>query len=257
MIPGHLEKEPSGTHLAGSHARGPLGIQNTLSSLAALVATVSRMHLSRVLGVGFFAVIGTAACHSTRVRPVGALPRIDTLPSQIVDTIGAFRILVQRPADAAMLRLVKIAEGVRVPTDSVLRLAKHNGHPVPADSVANLWWYAAPDGIRIPYGVTGDAVRYYIAASADFRENRGRGSTGLRMHSTRFEYRATVEHVDSITIEGRTLSGVHVVRLSLAWANWCGDLCGVTFRKERVVALSITGEVLAVEGDGPTRWLIL
>jgi hypothetical protein len=257
VISGYLEKKPSGTHLAGSHARGPLGIQNTLSSLAALVATVSRMHLSRVLGVGFFAVIATGACHSTRVRPVGALPRIDTLPSQIVDTIGAFRILVQRPADAAMLRLVKIAEGVRVPTDSVLRLAKHNGHPVPADSVANLWWYGAPDGIRIPYGVTGDAVRYYIATSADFRDNRGRGSTGLRMHSTRFEYRATIEQVDSITVGGRRLSGVHVVWLSLSWASWCGDLCGISFRKERVVALSITGDVLAVEGDGPTQWMIL
>jgi len=215
------------------------------------------MHRTRVLGICFFAVITTVGCHSTRASPGATLPHIDTLPSQIADTIGAFRILVQRPSDAAMLRLVKIAESVRVPTDSVLRLAQHNGHPVPADSLANLWWYAAPDGIRIPYGVTGDAVRYYIETSADLRKNRGRGSSGLRMHSTRFEYRATIEHVDSITVAGRTLSGAHVVRLSLRWESWCGDQCGITFSKERVVALSITGDVVAVEGDGPTRWLIL
>ena len=117
-----------------------------------------------------------------------------------------------------------------------------------------LWWYAAFDGVRIPWAVTGDAVRYYVGLSEDIAA--GRSPLSVSMKSTRLVYTAEVTRPEVFERDGKRFEGAAVVRLGLSWQQYCGDLCAMRFQAERWVVFDPAGAVLAVFGDGPTSYLV-
>ena len=76
------------------------------------------------------------------------------------------------------------------------------------------------------------------------------------MASAAFSYRATVTAADSIPAAANRPREGYVVDLSMQWSQWCGDLCALTLGKTRRVWVANDGRVLAVEGDGPTQFVV-
>jgi hypothetical protein len=118
------------------------------------------------------------------------------------------------------------------------------------------WWYMTFDGVRIPYAITDDAVVYYTGALEAFRHGDFSPSLGIEMKKAKLAYRASVSLEESYEREGRTFTGVYVVRMSLEWSQFCGPECAMGFAKERVVVLDGDGDVLAVFGDGETPHIV-
>lgn len=154
-------------------------------------------------------------------------------------------------ADSVEARMLRTAESVVPPRAAVL--AEFMGDDTVrafARSAPRLWWGGTFDGVRLPYAITADAVRYYVALSDAFRRADFSGSNGISMSKSRFQYNARVERVAEFEHEGRLLRDVYVVRMVLSWSSVCGSLCGLWVEKERVVVLKSSGGVLAVFGDG-------
>jgi hypothetical protein len=57
--------------------------------------------------------------------------------------------------------LLRIAEETYPPSEAVLAIAEHAPDEPPLQAQDRLWWYGGFDGVRLPYAVTMDAVRYY------------------------------------------------------------------------------------------------
>lgn len=138
--------------------------------------------------------------------------------------------------------------------DSVARAVAHVGPMEPYRR--GQWWTNDFDTVRLPYALTGEAVRYYIDLVATFKRSGGRGvpiappMTGVSMR-----YVATVTRANSATAPGRPREG-YVVDMELIWSNSCGNTCGLNFGKTRRVWVSPDGRVTAMEGDGVTHFVV-
>lgn len=168
------------------------------------------------------------------------------------DTVArAFVATVHRNfRDAEEERLVRIAEETFPPREAVLAVAESRpGRHAPTEG-DRLWWYDEFDGVRLPYAVTLDAVRYYLRMA----QAMGRGDSarvgGLRMKRCKFSYSAGIsDRPSTYSRDGRVFHDVIIVDLHLSWSDVCGSLCACSFQLDRTVVLRQDGTVLCVFGD--------
>lgn len=174
-----------------------------------------------------------------------------SLPTSIADTSGDHKVLIERRfGSPEEERLLRIAEALYPPRDTLeaaIQRAKFKVGDLPDDG--DLWWSSSFDGIRLPFAITGKAVRYYLGLTDSFERGDFEGSKGIRMESSYFRYTATIDRQETFELSGLSLEDVYVVRLRLSWSNYCGLLCALGLEHSRVVVLSPDGEVLRVSGD--------
>lgn len=194
--------------------------------------------------------VACASWHRAQGAPATPLPEL------IADTTGPYRLRVDRRVDPARQFALLAAERYAPASDSVRAAAVRAGYPFNKSPVAEgQWWYEDFDGTRIPFALTDDAVRYYIARLNDLARRDGK-SGGLPMTSAGFYYSATVTPADSIAAEAARPRDGYVVDLTMRWSQWCGDLCSLVLGKTRRVWVASDGRVLVVEGDGLTSYVV-
>jgi hypothetical protein len=150
-------------------------------------------------------------------------------------------------------RLLRIAEETYPPSKAIVLIADQRSDRNAMSKEKRLWWYGEFDGVRLPYAVTMDAVRYYLGLT----QALGRGEsteTGIPMKACNFSYSA---HVSSgpttFTRDGRVFQDVYAVDLKLEWWNYCSPTCACMFHLERTVLLRPDGTVVCVFGDRKPR----
>ena len=168
------------------------------------------------------------------------------------DTLGtAFTVQIRREFQTAEEEhLLRIAEETYPPSEAVLAIAEHAPDEPPLQAQDRLWWYGGFDGVRLPYAVTMDAVRYY----AGLMQAMGKGDSvqtgGFKMRRGKFSYRANISpRPSTVSRDGRVFRDVYVVDMHLEWSNYCGSLCACSFSLDRTVLLRRDGTVLCVFGD--------
>ncbi len=162
--------------------------------------------------------------------------------------------IVREAANDFEASLIAQAEAVYPPRDSVIAAAWDPAQ-VPE---TEYWYYAGFDGVRIPYAITGDAVAYY----ADLIDALEAGERLQFLTEASLDYRVAVSFRTAYTFEGvdpetleplpsESFERVYVVEMSLAWYQYCGDLCAMWIDHERVVVFDEAGTLLRVFLDGP------
>ncbi len=163
----------------------------------------------------------------------------------------AFTASVHRGfTDANEERLLRIAEETYPPPDAILAIAGRHVSKEDLRRAKRLWWYDEFDGIRLPYAVTMDAVRYYLALIQALAHGDSSQTGGIPMTRGKFSYSASVSpRPSTLSRDGRVFKDVYTVELRLSWSNYCGPLCACSFSLNRTVVLRADGTVLCVFGD--------
>ena len=124
------------------------------------------------------------------------------------------------------------------------------------------WWCSAFDRVWIPYAITKGAVTYYLKMTEEFKQPGSGDPMRPKMLNSQFAYTATVTRHESYSLDHSVLlstpvlKNVYVVKMTLAWQQYCGALCAMTFAKSRIVILSDDGRVLAILNDECTQPLV-
>lgn len=170
---------------------------------------------------------------------------------------GEYKITIVReygnPQEA---KLIQLAESTYPGRDDVLAAAQSAWVRKAVLPAEQLWWYDSFDDVRIPYAVTGDALRYYRDLTLAFRGGDFSGSNNIPMLNSNLDYKATVKHHESYTAGGKAFQDVTLVSLTLTWGQYCGSECAMYFKKEREVVFDRSGKILAVLFDGKTGVLV-
>lgn len=168
------------------------------------------------------------------------------------DTLGrAFVADVHRNVrNSERERLIRIAEETYPRAEAILPIADSRPGAEALQKEERLWWYGEFDGVRLPYAVTMDAVRYYLGLV----QAMGRGDTtqtkGFRMKRVEFSYHANIsDRPVTYSRDGRVFKDVYVVDMGLRWSNYCGPVCACSFNLDRTVVIRRDGTVLCVFGD--------
>lgn len=111
------------------------------------------------------------------------------------------------------------------------------------------WWNKEVLGIRIPFALTADAVRYYTDLMKDHGQRK---LTRYAQPSSGFNYRAGVARHDTYELDGKPLHNVTVVTMSMTFRqNFVASMTeGFSFEKSRSVIFDKDGKLLGVRGDG-------
>jgi protocatechuate 3,4-dioxygenase beta subunit len=166
-------------------------------------------------------------------------------------TTRAFVATVHREfRDPAEERLLRIAEETYPPTKAVLSIADDRLDRKALLQEKRLWWYGEFDGVRLPYAVTMDAVRYYLSLTQALGRGESSQTHGIRMKASQFSYSAHISpEPKTFSRGGRVFEDVWVVEMRLEWSDYCGSLCACGFSLDRTVLLRRDGTVVCVFGD--------
>lgn len=169
---------------------------------------------------------------------------------------GRFTRQVIRHTETALeAELLRTAEAVIPPRDSVLASASAWLHPAILDSQA--WFYDRVDGVNIPYAVTTEAIAYYTALIDSLAAH----PADNLLVQAKFTYEAEVTFQDTYTFTGTdpctreplpvvAFSSVYVANMVLYWDHQTRQSRGLSFQHERRVVLDTTGTVQQVFLDG-------
>lgn len=147
-------------------------------------------------------------------------------------------------------RLIRIAEETYPPSDAILSIAGTRPGKAALSKEAHLWWYDEFDGVRLPYAVTLDAVRYYLGLVQGMGRGDSTQTHGIRMKRCEFSYYVNISpRRETFSRDGRVFQDVFVVEMGLSWSNYCSPLCACFFKLDRTVILRPDGGVLCVFGD--------
>jgi hypothetical protein len=119
------------------------------------------------------------------------------------------------------------------------------------DAARRRWCGTRFDCTCIAYAITCEALQYYFDVTMAYRKNEFSSSSGIRIESSTVAYLAEVKFYDSFEYRGEVYDNAYVVHLRLSWGQYCGDLCGLGFEKERFVIFNSDGTRRAILGDGP------
>ena len=146
-------------------------------------------------------------------------------------------------------RLVRIAEETYPPVQSILPIADSR-HRDALSREERPWWYGTFDGVRLPYAVTMDGVRYYLELIQALARGDSTQTNGIRMKSASFSYHARVSsRYSTYSRDGRVFKDAYLVEMDLSWSDYCGSLCACGFHLNRTVVIRRDGTVLCVFGD--------
>ncbi len=196
-----------------------------------------------------------------------AAPLPGALPKEWPANPAKHQVVIRRDAkderEAAMISTAEAAQ----PSAKTLRQAAEAfdrndplGLAQPKEAKApvgdNVWWYKEELGVRIPCGITADAVAYYSDLVGKY------GKQVLQRYaepSSHLDYHAGVKFHKEFKLGDKAFHDVHVVTLKLTFdQNFAATTTeGMHFEKERVVVLDAQGKVLHISGDGPTEVPIL
>ena len=168
------------------------------------------------------------------------------------DTLGrAFVATVHRGfRNSEEEHLIRIAEETYPQAEAVLSIAGSRPGREALSKEKRLWWYDKFDGVRLPYAVTMDAVRYYLRLTQALGRGDSTQTNGIRMKRGEFSYHANISaRPSTYSRDGRVFRDVYVVDMGLSWSNYCGPLCACGFHLDRTVVLRRDGTVLCVFGD--------
>ncbi len=177
----------------------------------------------------------------------------------VVEEEGEFHLKILRSyGDDKEGKLLLLAETAQPPRDDVIAAIQPGAgaQSIGAEVGQPLWWYASFDGIRVPWAVTSDAIAYYVGVIDSFREGDFGPSAGVAMQKAALTYEADIKRVSHIEMEGKAFDDVYVAHLVLGWSQYCGSECAMAFFKERTVVLTDSGNVLAIFGDGKTKYVV-
>jgi len=166
-------------------------------------------------------------------------------------TTRAFTATVRREfRNPAEDRLIGLAEETYPPSKAVASIVEDRVNPKDLLRESRAWWYGEFDGVRLPYAVTGDAVRYYLGLTETYRKGLSPERGGIKMKRTEFSYSATISDGPTrFSRDGRSYDDVYVVELKLSWFNYCGSQCACWFDLDRIVLLRPDGTLVCVFGD--------
>lgn len=160
--------------------------------------------------------------------------------------IGTVRREFRTPLEE---RLLRIAEETYPPAKAVAFVANDRADRKELAKTPRLWWYGHFDGVRLPFAITMDAVRYYF----QLVQQMGRGETtaaiSIPMKACEFGYVAKVSGPKDYRRKEQSYSDVYVVEMHLKWFNYCSPLCACWFDLDRTVLIRADGHVLCVFGD--------
>lgn len=192
--------------------------------------------------------------------PAGAIPPgyyVDPIqaatprPTQSERAAGEFTYSIRREfADSTGACLLGIAEATYPARATLIRIALENAYEMGPDTTdADLWWCHGPGESRVPYAVTAGALGHYLRLSELYRERKFREAGTRPVFSSDLVYRAAIGYRDRYTLEPVEYRDVYVAQLTLAWVYDDGTFTPYT-EGHRVVVLTRSGDVLAVDGDG-------
>lgn len=173
---------------------------------------------------------------------------------QVTDKGGKHQVEIVRSFEGAGEEaLLKRAEAVYPSVDKMVEAV--SGDPVYwsknlPEGDEPLWWAGGNDNVRLTKVVTARAVRYYYDLSQGLRSNP-KFVTGFPMMSTSLKYVAAIKHYDEYTHAKEKFTDVYVADLNLEWSHICGGLCGMGFKRNKVVVLDSGGNVVALFLDAP------
>ncbi|MFZ9937578.1 MAG: hypothetical protein ACO3JG_11060 [Luteolibacter sp.] len=173
-----------------------------------------------------------------------------TEPKEYPPDAGKHLVEIRREAANGVQEKMIAAAEAAIPDEEALRKAMGDGQPLAKDEVQ--WWHEEKLGIRIPFAITGDAVAYYKSLV----EGYGKRSFKRYMQpSSKLEYHASAAFHAEFEHGGRKFKDVHVVTLKLRFAQSFAATTteALEFEKRRTVILDTNGDVMAVDGDGPTE----
>jgi hypothetical protein len=162
--------------------------------------------------------------------------------------------IVRRFKDEREEGMLRRAEAVYPGVDSMV--AKVAGGPAFFAQFAPLgneplWWDSAHSSIRETYAVTSRAVRYYYDLSQELRTDPQRVIPGWGKWQTSLKYLATINYHNQYERGEKKFRDVYVADLNLEWSQVCGGLCGAGYKRNKVVVLDQSGNVLAMFLDAP------
>jgi hypothetical protein len=173
---------------------------------------------------------------------------------QTSETEGSFKIQISRSfADANEEVMLRRAESLYPNANGmawdVLRSWGRWMNNPPME-MAPIWGVTGNDNIQLTNVLTARAVRYYYDLTMTARKNPHlpTGFTALR---TNLKYGAVIKFMDQYSHKKDSFTNVYVADLTLEWDFTCGGLCGMGFRRNKVVVLDGRGSVLAIYVDAP------
>ena len=172
-----------------------------------------------------------------------------TVPKEYPPDAGSHVVEIRRVAANAVQEKMIAAAEAAIPDQEALRKAVGDGKPLAKDEVQ--WWHEEKLGIRIPFAITGDAVAYYQSLVEGYGK---RAFKRYMQPSSKLEYHASAAFHADFEHGGRKFKDVHVVTLNLRFSQSFAATTteAIEFEKWRIVILDTNGDVLTVDGDGPT-----
>jgi len=149
-------------------------------------------------------------------------------------------------------RVLRIAEAHPPGRDRVLSgVPSDRAQRLPDDDC--LWWNGTSEGVRIPFAVTRDAVRYLLEVGDAGRTGGTLPDGSPPPWRSFLEYRATVERLRPWDPAPASVPrDAWLVRQRLAWSHEGTSDGGasIAYVKWRHVVLDVGGHVVEVRGDG-------
>lgn len=173
---------------------------------------------------------------------------------EVVEKEGNYPVeIVRTYKDAREAEMLRKAEAVYPSADELIKRVEKNptywAKNLPSDNEP-IWWEGGNDNVRLTFVITTRAVRYYYDLSQGLRGNPG-FVPGFPMVHTSLKYTAAIKHYDEYTHAQKKFKNVYVADLNLEWSNICGGLCGMGFKRNKLVVMDSNGEVLALFLDAP------
>jgi hypothetical protein len=173
---------------------------------------------------------------------------------QVVEKTGNYKIEIVRTfADAQEEGLLRKAEAVYGPQYRLLDMFQRNPALSAADlpdQVVPLWGFSGNDNVQVTEVITTGAILYYYELSLAMRNQRPFRNV-FKMISTGLKYHGSIKHFDEYEHAGGKFRNVYVADLNLEWSSMCGGLCGVGFKRNKLVVLDAKGAVLELFLDAP------
>jgi hypothetical protein len=116
------------------------------------------------------------------------------------------------------------------------------------------WWTNEVNGILSTELVSTNAVLYYYNISQTLRSNDGKlNEKSFKFLSSNLKYEASIKKWDLYERAGKSFNNVYVANMTMTWGEMCGSLCGYGFTRNKIVVMSLSGEILEMFLDDPAN----
>lgn len=187
--------------------------------------------------------------------PAHAALRAGSRPTEWAASPDHHKVTIQREAaDENEKKWILAAEKSQPDSAALLESIRREGNDIKPQP--DQWWNKETLGIRIPFAITADAVQYYSDLVKKYGEQK---LVRFAQPSSAFTYQAKVSKPASYEIDGKAVTNVTVVTMTLSFRqNFVATVAeGFSFEKKREVVFDKEGKILHVQGDGDAKVLLL